>query len=61
MTGMPTAFNTPGHDDAFLINLFKVLEENPDMTATAVVELAIGVPPTMGQKFGIVEYDALAP
>lgn len=54
MTGMPTAFNTPGHDDAFLINLFKVLEENPDMTATAVVvELA--------QKFGIVEYDALAP
>lgn len=41
-------------DDAFLINLFKVLEENPNMTATAVVELAnqkgILMAPTMGRQ-----------
>jgi hypothetical protein len=41
-------------DDAFLINLFKVLEENPNMSATAVVELAnqkgILMAPTMGRQ-----------
>lgn len=41
-------------DDAFLVNLFKVLEENPNMSATAVVELAnqkgILMAPTMGRQ-----------
>ena len=41
-------------DDAFLINLFKVIEDNPNMSATAVVELAnqkgILMAPTMGRQ-----------
>jgi hypothetical protein len=41
-------------EDAFLVNLFKVLEENPNMSATAVVELAnqkgILMAPTMGRQ-----------
>lgn len=41
-------------DDAFLVNLFKVLEDNPNMSATAVVELAnqkgILMAPTMGRQ-----------